>query len=230
MKSGFYMSGKLIVIEGLDGAGKSTQLKLLSEKLGQNGKNKFITFPDYHSLSGKIISEYLKGTYTGLDEPDSAYSASSFYAVDRYISYKTAWGADFMAGKNIISARYTGSNLIYQMAKLPREKWNDYYEWLSDFEYNKLMLPKADAVIFLDMPLTVSRTLLDKRYEEKGGSKDMHEADISFLEKCRLAADYAIEKDNWLKINCAEDALPRTVEVIHTELLKITEEILNARI
>ncbi|MCL2109348.1 MAG: deoxynucleoside kinase [Oscillospiraceae bacterium] len=210
--------GKLIIIEGLDGAGKSTQAELLSKKINDA---KFIAFPDYGSHSGKIIGEYLKGAYSGLDEPDSAYSASSFYAIDRYISYKTAWCGDYRAGRNIISARYTCSNLIYQMAKLPREKWDDYYNWLLDFEHEKLKLPKSDAVIFLDMPLTVSQELLAKRYEQDDGCKDMHEADMKFLQKCKAAADYAAEKDHWLRIDCAVGTKPRKIEDINTELYEI---------
>jgi dTMP kinase len=226
------MNGKLIVIEGLDGSGKSTQLGLLMEKL--KDKARFITFPDYQSLSGKIIGEYLKGVYSGLDELDGAYSASCFYAVDRYISYKTDWSKDYRSGKNIISARYSGSNLIYQMAKLEKEKWDDYYKWLNDLEHKKLRLPKADAVIFLDMPLEISREFLNKRYEDEGKESgeglDLHESSLSYLEKCREAADYAAEKEGWLRIKCAKRKKPRKIEDINTELLKITEDLINGKL
>ena len=222
------MNGKLIVIEGLDGAGKSTQLKLLSERIRKSAE--FITFPDYSSLSGKIIAEYLKGVYCDLDEPDGAYAASCFYAADRYISFKTGWGRDYLSGGNIITARYTSSNLIYQMAKLPREQWRDYFIWLYDFEFGKLGLPKPDAVIFLDMPLDVSLKLLTKRYGKNGGCKDLHEADVHFLGKCEQAASYAAEKEGWIIINCAENGEPRGIDYINGELLRITEEMLNVRI
>jgi len=225
------MNGKLIIIEGLDGSGKSTQIKLLSEKIKSGGLSaRFITFPDYNSLSGKIIAEYLKGEYCGLNEPDGAYAASCFYAADRYISFKTDWSKNYYAGVSIISARYTSSNLIYQTAKLPREKWDDYFKWLRDFEYGKLGLPKADAVIYLDMPPDISRGLLNKRYEENGGGKDLHEADNNYIETCEKAAFYAAEKENWIKISCARDGRPREVEDINTELLNIIGEILNDRI
>jgi len=225
------MKGKLIVIEGLDGAGKTTQLNLLTGKMKDRAR--FISFPDYQSLSGKIIGEYLKGVYSGLDELDGAYSASCFYAVDRYISYKTDWVKDYKGGKTIISARYSGSNLIYQMAKLAREKWDDYYKWLNDLEHGKLRLPKADAVIFLDMPLEISRELLNKRYAEGTDTKkslDLHESNLEYLEKCKEAADYAAEKESWLKIKCVKRKKPRKIEEIHAELLKITEGLINGRI
>jgi len=232
------MAGKLIVIEGLDGAGKSTQLKLLSEKTESLNRDnssteiKFITFPDYDSFSGRIIKEYLSGAYSGLDTTDGSYSASCFYAVDRYISFKTNWGGDYIDGKNIISARYTGSNLIYQMAKLKGSQWDDYYNWLYDLEFEKLALPKPDATIFLDMPFEVSEQLLNKRYKENSGCRDMHESDLAFLKTCKRAADYAVIKDGWKKINCAkknQDNLyvPREIEDINAELLKIVLETLK---
>jgi len=219
------MNGKLIVIEGLDGAGKTTQLGLLAEKMGEG--TRFITFPDYQSLSGKIIGEYLKGVYSGLDELDGAYSASCFYAVDRYISYKTDWHNDYKGGTNIISARYSSSNLIYQMAKLEREKWDAYYKWLNDLEHRKLFLPRADAVIFLDMPLEVSREFLNKRYENEKGSLDLHESSLDYLERCKEAADYAAAKENWIKIKCTRRKKPRSINDIHTELHKKIEDIIN---
>ena len=215
--------GKLIIIEGLDGSGKSTQAELLSGKIEDA---RFIAFPDYESLSGKIIKEYLNGLYTGLNEPDSAFAASSFYAVDRYISYKTDWAKDYLTGKNIISARYTCSNLIYQMAKLPREKWDEYHGWLHDFEHVKLGLPASDTVIFLDMPLEISQELLTKRYERGQGGKDLHEADMDFLKKCKQASEYAAEKDNWIVINCARGNKPREIEEINEELLKTVKNII----
>jgi dTMP kinase len=224
------MNGKLIVIEGLDGSGKTTQLELLTEKL--KDKAKFVSFPDYNSLSGKIIGEYLKGVYANLDELDGAYSASCFYAVDRYISYKTDWIKDYKDGTNIISARYSGSNLIYQMAKLAREKWSDYHRWLNDLEHGKLNLPKPDLVVYLDMPIDISRELLNKRYadDDSGKSLDLHEANLTYLEKCKKAADYAADKEGWVKIKCAKRKKPRKTEDINTEILKIIEELINGRV
>jgi len=222
------MTGKLIIVEGLDGSGKTTQVNLLSEKL--NERVKFISFPNYDTPSGQIINQYLKGAYAGLEEAEGAYSASSFYAVDRYISFKTDWSRDYNAGVSIISARYTGSNSIYQMAKLPKEEWDAYYKWLCDFEFKKLGLPKPDAVIFLDMPFEVSRRLLEARYSENGGEKDMHEADAAYLKKCGKAAAYAAEKENWIIIKCAKEGNPRGIDDINAELTAIVLEKLKENV
>ena len=108
--------GKLFVIEGLDGCGKSTQLEMLKSKTDDN--TRFISFPNYDSASGEIIKDYLSGRFAEENGKAGAYTASSFYAVDRYISYKTDWEKDYQGGKTIIAARYTSSNAIYQMTKL----------------------------------------------------------------------------------------------------------------
>lgn len=156
------MERKLIVIEGLDGGGKTTQFELLKE-LYPNYR--YITFPNYNSPSGEIVSSYLKGEYGEKDSEISAYTASCFYAVDRYASYKTDWEKDYLDGITIISAMYVSSNAIYQMIKLPHEKWDEYMNWLFDMEYTKFGLPKPNATIFLDMPVEISRKLLLKIYE-----------------------------------------------------------------
>ncbi|MBS7397403.1 MAG: deoxynucleoside kinase, partial [Ruminiclostridium sp.] len=150
--------GKLFVIEGLDGCGKSTQLEMLKSKTGDN--TRFISFPNYDSASGEIIKDYLSGRFAEENGKAGAYTASSFYAVDRYISYKTDWEKDYQAGKTIIAARYTSSNAIYQMTKLDRAQWDEYLSWLEDYEYDKFGIPRPDKVVFLDMPIEVSQKLL----------------------------------------------------------------------
>ena len=138
------MNGKIIVIEGLDGTGKTTQFELLKKSFPDC---RFITFPNYQSHSGKIITEYLSGEFNEQNISISSYSASSFYAVDRYISFKKDWESDYKSGKNIISARYTTSNAVYQTTKLDKSEWDTYCSWLYDFEYNKLGIPRPDAAI-----------------------------------------------------------------------------------
>ena len=139
------MGNKLIVIEGLDGCGKTTQLELLKQNFPQC---RFITFPYYDTPSGQIITEYLKGGYIENDVDVSAYTASSFYAVDRYTSFKTDWEKDWKDGTPLISARYVSSNAIYQMAKLPRSGWSDFLDWLYDLEFSKYKLPIPARTIF----------------------------------------------------------------------------------
>ena len=206
------MNGRLIVIEGLDGSGKSTQLDLLKKVLSGFS---YLTFPNYDSDSGKIIKQYLNNDFG----ETCAYSASSFYAVDRYINYKKSWEAQYKSGTDFISARYTTSNAIYQMAKLPESEWVKYIHWLYDYEYVKLALPVPDMTIFLDVPLAVSQKLLDERYMGGFGGKDIHEGDVAYLEKCRLAAAFAAKRDGWVKINCMRDGVLRAADDVNSELV-----------
>ena len=192
--------GKLIVIEGLDGCGKSTQLELLKEKMDAH----FISFPYYDTDSGKMISAYLRGDYNEPDPSVSAYSASIMYAADRYTSYRTHWKALYDSDKPVISARYVSSNAIYQMTKLPETEWDSYLEWLCDLEYVKLGMPKPDLTILLDMPAAVSDTLLMKRYNGDDSKRDIHERDHLFQDLCRRAAYYTADKFGWQMINCCD--------------------------
>ena len=212
------MSGKLIVIEGLDGSGKSTQWDMLQKAL--DGMT-FITFPDYESYSGKIVKQYLNGEFGG----ENAYAASSFYAVDRYVNYESSWKDSYTNGSNIISARYTSSNVIYQMSKLSESEWETYLNWLYDYEFVKLGIPKADLTVFLDVPIEISQELLSKRYADGSGSRDIHEGDIQYLQKCYGAALYAAKRDNWVIIDCVENGTLRSAADINKELIRIIEGI-----
>ncbi len=220
------MHGTIIVIEGLDGCGKSTQLELLK---AQFTDCRFITFPNYESPSGHLITQYLQGEFHEEDPLRSAYSASSFYAADRYASYKKDWEKDYLSGKTIISARYTTSNAFYQMTKLPHDAWASYAEWLYDFEYEKLGIPKPDAVIFLDVPIEVSQRLLSQRYDGNEAKKDIHEADVNYLKACREAAMYACEHrpagEEWHIIQCCENGEMRTIAEIKAEIAGIIRKI-----
>lgn len=221
------MHGKIIIIEGLDGSGKSTQFELLQSRFGNC---RFITFPNYDSPSGQIITEYLNGNFKEENPLKSAYSASTLYAVDRYTSYKSDWGKDYESGQNIISARYTTSNAIYQMTKLEKYLWNDYCKWLYDLEYNKMGIPRPDAVIFLDVPVEISQKLLSVRYNGDESRKDIHESDINYLRKCRESALYANSHENkntqWHIINCCENNMLRSIQDIQTEIVKIISDII----
>lgn len=213
--------GRIIVLEGLDGCGKSTQLELAAEYLlGRGTDCRRISFPEYGSDSGRIISEYLNGNIPCEGEI-GAYAAASFYAIDRYISFVKDWKRDYERGAVILSGRYTSSNIIYQMTKaVDRE---GFLNWLTDYEYNKLGLPKPDMVIFLDMPPEVSQKLLSKRYEGDESQKDIHESDRAFLEDCRSSALYAAELLGWKKISCAEAGEPRDIRQIHEEIIRIID-------
>ena len=206
-----------IVIDGLDGCGKSTQLELLKEKIPDA---KFITFPYYETNSGKIVTDYLHGKFPEKSAEISAYSASAIYAVDRYTSFKTHWG-EFYNSPMLIAGRYTTSNAIYQMTKLEKSAWESYLDWLYDFEYTKLGLPRPDLTIFLDMPIEISQELMSERYNGDETKKDIHEQNISFLKACREAALYVANRDNWKIIRCDSNNMPRTINEINDELCNV---------
>ena len=206
---------RLIVIDGLDGCGKSTQIDLVEKRLSNSGESvRKISFPDYESPSSALVKMYLNGEFSSDPNDVNAYAASSFYAVDRYASYMKYWKQDHLNGKMILAARYVSSNALHQMSKLDKGEWEKYLEWLYDYEYNKLGLPKADRVIFLDMPLEVSQKLLLERYSGDSAKKDIHEAHIGYLNKCREAALFACEKMGWEKVECSENGEPKALESI----------------
>lgn len=213
--------GKIMVIDGLDGCGKSTQLDLLNKALEAEGVQYHqISFPDYSQPSSALVKMYLGGELGGSPAEVNAYAASSFYAVDRYASYKCFWREDYENNVPIIAARYTTSNAIHQMTKCPENEWDTYLEWLEHYEYELLGLPRPNKVIFLDMPLEVSQKLLEKRYDGDCGKKDIHERDTSYLVNCRKAALFAAEKLGWIVVPCSKDGEPLPMGEIHKCLLE----------
>ena len=213
------MSGKLIVIEGLDGSGKATQSKLLTEELGRAGYAvKAVSFPDYASDSSALVKMYLAGEFGREPGDVNAYAASSFYAVDRYASFKKDWGGFYEAGGVVIADRYATSNAIHQCAKLPETEWDTYLAWLFHFEYDLLGIPAPDRVIYLQADPEVSQQLLKERYQGDETRKDIHESNVAYLRRSRLAAEYCAEKLKWKTIHCTADGTMRRVEEIQTEI------------
>ena len=215
--------GKLIVVEGLDGSGKNTQVKLLEKYFTDIGvKNKYISFPNYDYASSVLVKMYLNSEFGSDPDSVNAYAASSFYAVDRYASFKKFWEEEYNSGYTIVCDRYTTSNAIYQMCKLPKSEWEEYLSWLDDYEYNRLALPKPDKVIYLAVPIEVSQMLLSKRYMGDETQKDIYESNLSFLKKCQNVADYVVKRCAWHKIECttAEKNM-KSVEEIHQDIISL---------
>ena len=215
------MSGKLIVIEGLDGSGKSTQEELLKKKLTDLGLNiNFIKLPNYDDPACELVKMYLAGRFGKNPEDVNAYAASSFFAVDRYVSYNCYWKEKYLNGEIFLADRYTTSNAYHQLTKTDRADWDSYLEWLEDFEYNKMGIPKPDAVVYLDMPIEVSQKLMTGRYRGDESKKDIHEKNVEYLNNCRIAADYACNKLGWMRINCSENGEALPIEVISEAVFK----------
>ncbi len=219
--------GKLIVLEGLDGSGKSTQTDLAVKYLKNEGiAFRKIKLPDYDSPSSALVKMYLSGDFGKHADCVNAYAAGAFYAVDRYASFNLDWKKDYENGRLIIADRYATSNSIYQMEKLKTDEWDAYLEWSSDFEYNKLGIPRPDLVIFLDMPVAISQQLMTERYGGDENEKDVHENDVAFLESCRRSALYAAEKEGWKVVPCSDGDAPCSIEDIHKKITELIKEVL----
>lgn len=217
--------GKLIVIEGMDGSGKATQTQLLLEKLGEKAEK--VSFPDYKSDSSALVKMYLNGELGEDPNMINPYVASAFYAVDRVASYLKDWGKIYSSGKIILADRYTTSNAIYQLSKVEESEKPAFLNWMNDFEYNKMGLPKPDLVIYLDVDIDVSQKLMTQRYSGDESRKDIHEKNLSFLTQCRNSAYISAKELGWKIVPCCENGKIRSIEEIHNDIMKIAEENIN---
>ena len=211
--------GKLIVIEGTDGSGKSTQFRLLSQRLeAAEVSFQHIVFPRYDQDSSALIRMYLGGQFGDKPSDVNAYAASSFYAVDRYASYKMDWGKWYEEGGLVLSDRYTTSNAVHQASKVEEEKQGEFLQWLYDFEYDKLGLPRPDLTIYLDVPTDFTEKLLRHREADTNTKADIHEKDMAYLATCRNTGRKAAAFYNWTVISCVKDGVMRSIEDIHNEI------------
>ena len=211
--------GKLIVIEGTDGSGKSTQFKLLTQRMEQEGHDfRKLVFPQYAEPSSALIRMYLGGEFGTKPSDVNAYAASAFYAVDRYASFKKVWGDWYENGGLILSDRYTTSNAVHQASKEPEDKQGDFLQWLYDFEYTRLGLPAPDLVIYLDVPTDFTEAMMRKRESDTNTTADIHEQDMAYLATCRRTGKMAADYYGWTVIQCVKDGKMRSIEDIHEEI------------
>ena len=121
------MAGRLIVFEGTDGSGKSTQFTRLCERLEASGAPfRRLTFPQYQEPSSALLRMYLNGEFGTHPDDVNPYAASTFYAVDRYAAWKKDWGSYYQKGGLVLSDRYTSSNAVQQTCKLPGAEWEGF--------------------------------------------------------------------------------------------------------
>lgn len=214
------MQGKLIVFEGTDGSGKSTQFARLCQRLEQEGKEfQRLIFPQYDKPSSTLLKMYLNGEFGSHPGDVNAYAASTFYAVDRYASMKQVWGEHYQKGGLILADRYITSNAVHQAAKVPQDQRPAFFDWLFDFECNKLGLPQPTMVIYLDMPTERAVENLRRRENATNTKADIHEVDTAYLSLCHETAGQAADCLGWKRIACVDEAGKlRTIEDLHEEI------------
>lgn len=218
--------GKLIVFEGAsDGIGKSTQIKLLQERL-QNDGNIIVNhhFPSYKTYHGAPVEEYLKGNLGNIDEL-SPYFINSLYAVDRACAWYSKFKQLYEEGKILLFDRYTTSSLLYQSAKIKdiNEK-NAFLDYISEFEYHKLGIQIPDAVIFLTAPFDMITEMRKGRIDNEGVQNDLHERDLKYLKEVYDNSMYVANYFNWNIIKCNNGDKLRSKEDIHEEIYKLIKK------
>lgn len=216
--------GKVIVVEGCDGSGKATQTQKLYERLVNEGYKVIrVEYPNYKSESSSLVKMYLKGCFGKKPEDVNPYVASTFYAVDRFASYKMEWQEFYLEGGIIIADRYSTANMIHQASKIDNlEEREKFLDWIWEFEFKTFGLPIPDSVVFLDMHPKFSRELMLERVSKMTGDveKDIHEKDYEYLIHSYNTSSEISKKYNWLKINCVYNNKLKTIDKIHNEIYK----------
>jgi len=214
--------GKLFVIDGTDGSGKQTQFERLKERLlKENIEYKTVSFPNYENTSSSLVKMYLKGEF-GMDAKSvSPYIASTFYAADRYATFKRYYEDYYNNGGIILADRYTTANMVHQAGKISdTEEREKFLDWLWDFEFNLYGLPVPTKTFFLNMPPNVSLKLIEDRENKftHEKEKDIHEKDRSHIIDSYNAACSLVDKYDWYEVKCAENEKIRTIDDIHEEI------------
>ena len=214
--------GKRIVLEGIDGSGKATQYRRLCQRM-ENDKIDYnhIVFPRYDKESSALLRLYLGGAF-GTDPGDvNAYTASTFYAVDRFASYRDDWGKVYENGGLILSDRYTTSNAVHQGCKLPDDELPDFFNWPADLEYVKMGLPRPDLVIYLDVDIETATRRMRRREAKNNTQADIHEKDTAYLERCLRTAGMAAEHYGWVRIPYKKDGVEREADEKNAEIYSV---------
>lgn len=211
------MAGRLLVIEGIDGSGKSTQLSLLKDRLERTQiPFRYQRFPRYDRPSAQLLKMYLNGEFGTQPGDVNPYAASAFFSVDRAAAFLEGLGAFHRDGGLLLCDRYTTSNAVHQASKLPEAEQEAFVDWLFDFEYDKLGLPRPDLVLFLDMSAKRSAELIQRR----GQGLDIHESDLVHLTRSAEAARRISDRYGWIRISCEQDGRLRPMEEIAEEIFE----------
>jgi dTMP kinase len=214
--------GKFIVLEGIDGSGKRTQLDALAGEFGRRGTPfAQISFPNYSGFYGKLVAQFLNGEFGSLAAVDPHFAAL-LYAGDRLESKPTIESAP-AAGKILLADRYVASNLAHQGARVVPEKRGNFLAWLKQLEYEVHGLPVEDLVIYLRLPVTEAHRLIGQKAarEYTKARRDLQESDFAHLEAASQVYDELAQQPNWVTIECfdAASGALRPPATIHIEIL-----------
>ena len=216
------MKGKLFVIDGTDGSGKQTQFQRLAKRLESEGiEYRTVSFPNYDSQSSSLVKMYLSGEFGTNAQEISPYIASTFYAVDRYATFKKDYQEYYNNGGIILADRYTTANMVHQAGKIKdKQEREKFLNWLFDLEFNLYGLPIPTEVFFFFFSVKISEKLMLNRENKfsKTTKKDIHEINEKHLQDsydtaCELAKEY-----NWFTIECIKNGKIRTIDDIHEEI------------
>jgi dTMP kinase len=214
----------IIAIDGIDGAGKGTQAKMLGEYLtGKKLKVKVVSFPMYNSFFGKMVSDYLNGNYGTLYSVNPKL-ASLLYAQDRQYYFSNS---PVMAGEVIIFDRYVNSNIAHHSSKINEKGRKVFIDWIIELEYNINKIPKPDISFILDLEVENSKMNVakKKKREYTAATHDLHEANTEYLVETRKVFlslvngtdTYLIKCDN-NKILKNQDDIAKEIQ-LHVDLL-----------
>jgi dTMP kinase len=216
-----YNHSIIISIEGLDGTGKTTQSKLLYDYFKHLEMDTYyLDYPNYKNNSSKLVQMYLHGEIDKNPDNINGYAASTFYAADRYISYKQDWEKLYKETDTLfVSNRYISSNIIHQMCKIDKSRWDEFINWIMDLECKKYGIPEPTKVIYLDLDIETSQNLMNKRYDNDTSKKDIHEENIEYLKRCKESALYAAKKLNWIIIDCNDNGSIKSEQDIFERII-----------
>jgi dTMP kinase len=218
--------GKFIVLEGIDGSGKRTQLEMLAKAFQSRGiASTQIGFPNYEGFFGKLVAQFLNGDFGPLDAVNPHFSAL-LYAGDR-LETKSAIESALGAGKALLADRYVGSNLAHQGSRVPPEKREAFVGWLKRLEYEIYALPSEDLVIYLRLPVAEAHRLIGQKGVRDYTTlrRDIQESDVAHLEAAAQVYDDLSRQPNWAKVECwdASNRALRSPVSIHEEIVAIVE-------